>query len=89
MTMLQNATPTTVFDYKGCHLYDIISEDEVVNTATENVQSPAPGGLATSPGLSPQIPAAGDLGRAAGITNVGINWPDFDRWIIVPLDKGL
>ena len=57
------------------------------------MQSPAPGGVVTLPGLPPQIPAAGDLGRAAGITNVGVNpggiWPDQDRWIIVPLGQGL
>lgn len=86
-TISLGSTQTKVYDYKGCKLYDIIGENEIVNNATDNVQSPAPGGLAIVPGLSPQIPAAGDLGRAAGITNVGINWPDFDRWIIVPLDQ--
>jgi len=86
-TISLGSTQTKVYDYKGCKLYDIVGENKIVNTATDNVQSQAPGGLATSPGLSPQIPAAGDLGRAAGITNVGINWPDFDRWIIVPLDQ--
>ena len=93
MTMLKTVNLTTVFDYKGCHLYDVIGGNEIVNKAIENVQSPAPGGVVTLPGLPPQIPAAGDLGRAAGITNVGVNpggiWPDQDRWIIVPLGQGL